>query len=882
MLGKSFAHYEIIEHVGTGGMGEVYKARDTRLGRDVALKFLPETFAADAERLQRFEREAKLLAALNHPNIAAIYGIEQTEGARFLVLELVPGEDLAERVTHGPVPVDDALVMALQVAEALEAAHDQGVVHRDLKPGNVVVTPDSTVKVLDFGLAKALESDKENSGLSHSPTLLASSPTVQGVILGTAGYMSPEQARGKVVDRRADIWAFGCVLMEMLAGRQTFGGETVSDTLASVLKTDPEWDSLPDETPGAIVRLLRRCLDKNPRQRLRDIGEARIIIERVIRGEIEEAVAAAPVEEGALTGSGRSRLAWLAASVVVAAVVGTTAWTLKPGPPEPPLRKYSLAVERDQKDGPDDPVISPDGSCVVYTVGSRLWVQELDELKPREITVEGRADKPFWSPDGAYIGYIGNGNLWKVPVSGGASVKVCDPQPSFTGGRGASWGTDGRIIYSYGSSGLWEVTDQGGDPRIYLDVDPEKYGDFHEPSVLPGGKGVLYVAHRKEGTPDTIELIAGGEQTMIVQVDGQRLWNPRYSPSGHVVYRRVGANGGIWAVPFSLSKLEATGEPFLVAADGVDPSIASDGTLVYLRGESDGERIMRWVSRDGVVGDSISIPLRDYGEPSLSPDGKKLAVTEDNGEEVDIWIHDLTRRTRTRFTFGDGNQVQSAWSPDGEQIYYEDSGKDSIFVRAVDGSGIPQAVTRGRSPSVSLDGMYLVFHVQGGETQEDLWYLELADGAEPKPFLVTPEREMHARISPNGRYVAYLSTESGDPQIMIKRFPSGEGKWQVSTEGGTAVQWARDGNSLFYRQVWCDIVEVQVETESNLVLGTPKKIIDCGDLNLASRLYRCYTVSHDGTQLLMQQSVTPDLNTIEIGITVVENWASEFADKGSR
>jgi Tol biopolymer transport system component len=882
MLGKTFAHYEVTEQIGAGGMGEVFKARDTRLGRDVALKFLPESFAADTERLHRFEREAKLLAALNHPNIAAIYGIEQSEGAHFLVLELVPGEDLAERISHGPLPVDDALRMALQIAEALEAAHEQGVIHRDLKPGNVVVNPDGVVKVLDFGLAKALEADRDNSGLSHSPTLLASSPTVQGVILGTAGYMSPEQARGKTVDRRADIWAFGCVLLEMLSGRQTFAGETVSDTLASVLKTEPDWDSLPDDTPPAIVRLLRRCLDKDPRTRLRDIGEARILIERALRGEGDEAAPAAPSAAGTSGMSWRWRLAWLAAGVVVTAAVGTAAWTLKPNAPQPPLRKFSLTVERGHQGGPSDPVISPDGTNVVYVVGGRLRVQELDELKPREIEVEGEADMPFWSPDGAYIGYLANGNLWKIPVSGGTSVKVCDPQPSFTGGRGACWSADGRIIYSYGSSGLQEVTDQGGDPRVFHDIDPEKYGDFHEPSLLPGGKGVLYVAHRINGTPDTIELFADGEEKILVQVDGQRLWHPQYAPSGHVVYRRSGANAGIWAVPFSLSRLDVTGEPFLVAADGVYPSVAKDGTLVYLRGDTDVNHILRWVSRDGVVGDSISVPEREYAEPSLSPDGSRLAITEYDGDEVDVWIHDLKRGTRTRFTFDEGAQAQAVWSPDGKLIYYCDTGSDSIFVRAADGTGVPRSVVKGRAPAITADGRYLVYHVQGGKSQEDIWYLEMEDGAQPKPFLVTPAREGLVSLSPDGRYIAYESDESGNFQVFVKRFPGGEGKWQASTDGGEYPFWGRDGRTLYYRQGQCDIVAVPVETASNLVLGTPRKIIDCSELQLTSLGYRCYTVSPDGSKILMMQALRPDVNTIDVGITVVENWASEFTETASR
>jgi len=877
MIGKTFVHYEITAHIGAGGMGEVYKARDTRLDRDVALKFLPESFATDAERLQRFEREAKLLAALNHPNIAAIYGTEHEGGTRFLVLEFVPGADLSERIGHGPLSVEDALAMSLQVAEALEAAHDQGVVHRDLKPCNIMVNPDGTVKVLDFGLAKALEADRDNSGLSHSPTMLASSPTVQGVILGTAGYMSPEQARGKVVDRRADIWAFGCVLLEMLTGRQTFAGETVSDALASVLKTDPEWDGLPADTPPAIERLLRRCLDKDPRQRLRDIGEARIILERTIRGELDEPAVAAPTEAGATGPSGRGRFAWLAASVVVAAVVGTTAWTLKPEPPQPPLRKFSLAVERNEDGGPDDPIISPDGRVVAYTVGGKLFVQELDELNPRELEADGATDMLFWSPDGEHIGYLSKGKLWKVPVSGGSSVKIADPRDTFAGGRGAVWGSDGRIIFTQANTkGMQVVSDQGGDPREFLAIDSVRVGDYHEPALLPGDKGVIYVVHRKDGSPDTIELLANGETKTLVHVEGQRLWYPKYSRSGHIVYRRSGSNKGIWAVPFSLSKLDVVGEPFLVAADGADPSVALDETLVYLRGEGDRAHVMRFAGRDGTEGETVGVPVLEYAEPAFSPDGRLLAVSEYDGEEVDIWVHDITRGTKTRFTFEDGEQIQPACSADGRLIYYTNAPKDSIYVRAADGTGAARAVVKGVFPDVSDDGRYLVYHMFTPGSESDIWYLELEDGAQPQQLVATPAREGAAVLSPDGQYFAYMSYESGSAEIYVKRFPSGEGKWQVSNDGGMWPQWSRDGSRLYYRHGDCDIVEVPVETESGLVLGAPRKIIDCSDLRLTSLFYRCYTESPDGQQLLMLQSVKPDMNTIDVGITVVENWAAEF------
>ncbi len=703
---------------------------------------------------------------------------------------------------------------------------------------------------------------------------------MQGVILGTAGYMSPEQARGKPVDRRADVWAFGCVLLEMLGGRQVFGGETISDTLAAVLKSEPDWESLPKDTPHSVRHLLKRCLDKDAKQRLRDVGEARILLDRVIHGDIEE-----PTPVGATIEtrtSGRNRVAWLAASFAIAAVVGLSAWTLKPDPPEAPLRKFSLAVEREDNAGPGDPSISPDGKMVVYLVDGKLWVQELDQLKPRRLDIAGSAEMPFWSPDAAYIGYLSDGKLWKIPVAGGTSVKLCDPKTTFTGGRGAVWGTDGRIVYTYGGSGLYEVNAQGGDPRLLYDVDPDLHGDYHEPSFLPGGRGILYIGHRINGSPDTIELWANGERKELVQVPKQRLWSPQYSSSGHIIYRRSGGNSGVWAVPFSLSKLEVTGDPFLVAAEGSDPTISSDGSLVYLRGESETEVIWRWVTHDGVVGDSVSVPMREYAEPVLSPDGTRLAVTEFDGDEVDIWIHDLTRHTRTRFTFDDGEQIQPEWSPDGKQIYYCAEDKDSVFVRAADGTGESRAVAKGSQPDVSDDGRYLVVTVEQPASREDIWYVELGDDPQPKQFLSTPAREGMARLSPDGRYLAYSSDESGEIEVYIKQFPGGEGKWQVSIDGGYWPVWARDGKTLFFRHGFCDIVEVPVETQPDLVLGSPRTIIDCGKSQLTSFFYRCYDVSADGSQFLMLQSLQPDVNTIDVGITVVENWVAEFERHASR
>jgi serine/threonine-protein kinase len=879
MIEKTLAHYDVKEKIGEGGMGEVYRAHDTKLSRDVALKFLPESFAVDAERLSRFDREAKLLAALNHANIASIYGIEQSDSQRFLVLELVEGVDLAERLSEGPIAEDDALQVCLQVAEALEAAHEQGVVHRDLKPANIKVSPDGTVKVLDFGLAKALEIEMASGDLSRSPTLMASSPTVQGVILGTAAYMSPEQARGKIVDRRADIWAFGCVLYEMLTGKTLFRGETVSDTLAAVLKTQPDWDALPSGTPASIRKLLHRCLDKDPRQRLRDIGEARIVIDRVLRGEAVEETRTAVDERGR---SPLQRFMWPAVAVIVAALAGALAWIVKPDTADPPLRKFSLAVTSEEGRSPVYPVISPDGSMVIYVLAGGLWVQEFGQLRPREIPTEGDADMLFWSPDGAFIGYLAAGNLWKAPVSGGGSIKICDPRPSFTGGRGASWGEDDRIVFSYGSSGLFAVSAQGGDPVSLLDTNPDAEGDFHEPALLPGGRGVLFVTHRKDGAPDTIELLAEGERSVLFQLDGQRLWHPTYSSTGHIVYRRTGANAGVWALPFSLSRLEVTGDPFLVAETGSFPSTSSDGTLVYLRGGNDEFYQSMWIDRDGVFGDGVGEPVVGLGDQALSPDGTRLATVESVNDEVDIWIHDLRRGTRTRFTFREGAEVNPEWSPDGKEIYYQKASADSLLVRLADGTGSATPTIKGRNPSLSRDGQFVAYHVQGGETQEDLWYASLDGSGEPRSFLVTPARERRPRISPNGRYLAYVSDESGENEVYLTRFPSGEGKWQVSIGGGNHPRWGRSGRTLYFTKNQCDIYEVTIATDPALVLGRPQHLIDCEALNLPRRPFRTYDVADDGERFIVTQSNAPNAETIDVGITVVQNWLAEFAGRGTR
>jgi serine/threonine protein kinase len=871
MIGQKIAHYEVTEKIGAGGMGEVYKARDTKLDRDVALKVLPENFAVDEERLARFDREAKLLAALNHANIAGIYGTESWEGRHMLVLEYVEGEDIQQRLDKGSIPVDDALPIALQIADAVEAAHDQGVIHRDLKPANVKVTPDGTVKVLDFGLAKALETGGEED-ISNSPTLLASSPTVQGVILGTAAYMSPEQARGKRVDRRADIFAFGCVLYEMLAGTRGFTGDTISDTLASVLKEHPDMEKLPADTRPQIRRLLDRCLDKNPRSRLRDIGEARILIDQVIRGEADD------TPGGALRGPQSKTKTIIpygvTALLVIAAILITSQMTKSP-PAERPLRKFKIPVES-RGGAPSGPMVSPDGTKVAYILGNELIVQPFDDLHAVTMDAEGTPQMPFWSPDGTQIGYFSEGKIWRVPAVGGASVLVCDPKIGFSGGTGGTWTEDGRIIFGTGASGLMEVPVQGGDEREFLPLLDDE-GDHHEPYALPGNRGVLFLPHRSTGSPDRIELYANGERRVLLEVTDLRLYRPRYSASGHILFRRPGANGGIWALPFSLESLEVTGEPFIVAAASAHGSAADDGTLVYLSSSGEGSYVVRWLSRDGTLSEPLSEPGPARLHPGFSTDGKRVVLSEFTDENVDLWIYDLVRRSRTRFTFAPGREIFPVWGADGKDIYYWRTATDSIYRKPADGTGAAEAVIDGGMPALSPDMKYLVFKRAIKGQHDDIYYMDM-ETEKTVPLIATAADEDTPLLSPAGGFLAYDSDESGGWELYVTPFPSGSGKWQVSLGEYAHANWGADGKTIQYAKMNGDILEVQFSVgPSGVELSTPKLLFDAEKLNLPTVGYVYFKQSpSDPEKFLMMNPLSTSRREVNTDLTVVENWPLEF------
>jgi serine/threonine-protein kinase len=873
MIGETLLHYKVSEKIGAGGMGEVYRARDDKLGRDVALKILPEALARDHERLARFDREAKLLASLNHANIGAIYGLEKSGSRRFLVLELVEGEDLAQRLSRGPVRTDDALKITRQVAEALEAAHDRGIIHRDLKPANIKVSPDGTVKVLDFGLAKALDDEAHpgDPGISQSPTLIASG-TVQGVILGTAAYMSPEQARGKTVDRRADIFAFGCVLYEMLTGHRLFTGETVSDTLAAVLRADPDWSALPPETPRLIVRLLQRCLTKDPRRRLRDIGEARIVIEDVVAGEGEpDESPIAPAD----TPPGRSVIPIAVTAVLTAVIAAAAVWSFKPGPPEQPLRKIGIAVTTENDKPPGVPKISPDGTRIAYVNAGQLWIRDLSELEPRAVATTETNGTPFWSPDGAWLGYTSGGNIYKVPVEGGKSMLVCETKGGFDAAAGVTWSEDGRIVFGHATDHLFVVSSAGGDPRVFLEVDEETESDYHQPCFLPGGEALIFVRHRLRHGPDTITLLTDGVKKDLITIADQNLWNPAYSPTGHVLYRRMPDNAGLWALPFSLERLEATGQPFLVSPEADFPSVSSDGTMVYLTGAAVTMRELVWVDHKQNVEEIPGEPVASINSISLSPDERFAAVSANEGGNRDVWIHDLARGTRTRLTFENDYETVPVWSPSGDHIAYRNDAESAVMIKASDGSGTAVFAAEGNHPSFSPDGRYLLYTRNEEGVKQDIWYVALDEDGDPVRFMQTPAEELYPRLSPDGRYVLYRSDESGRNEIYIKRFPTGEGKWQVSNNGASWPRWSRNGDFIYYREV-TRLMEVSVELEPTVRLGTPRLVLDMNELDLQYWSWTSFDVAADGRFIFGRQIRDEDDDG---GMVLVENWFSEFRNR---
>ena len=708
MIGQSISHYKIISKLGEGGMGEVYRAIDTKLNRDVALKVLPEAFAADRERMARFSREAQVLASLNHPNIATIHGLEETDGKQALVLELVEGEDLSEPIKRGAIPLEESLKIALQMAGALEAAHENGIIHRDLKPANLKITPDGTVKVLDFGLAKAFEPPTGEPDLSQSPTRsLDAAATEMGVVMGTAAYMSPGQARGKPVDKRTDIWAFGVVLYEMLTGKMAFQGEDLSLTLAAVMKENPNWEVLP-QTPRPIKNLLKCCLDRDQIHRLRDIGEARVAIQDYVGDpsayELDVVAEQPPIPLW--------RQPTAIAAVALALVIGlSAAWLLKPAPPlpEPPLRKLTLEWGEDI----NRPVISPNGRHVAYLRGpgglSGLWIRDLDREGPRQIVPEGLVSRPFWSADSRFIGFVLDEGLKKVSLHGGPAATLCRVSGPM---RGATWSPDGASIVFVALSttpGLYEVPAQGGEPKLLFEPEEDRYWDPHFLPSPSDGRKLLYVVGSSGQRHQIVahDLETGQKELLTSGLD------PFFAATGHILYRSVDLSS-VWAVPFSIETLQATGEPFPVRENASHHSVSRDGTLVYLGGGYNVQQLV-WRDRTGSKLEAIGQPQQRIRSPALSPDGSRVAVQGMENGNSDVWVHDIVRGLKTRVTADPAREDRPNWLPSGDEISFASSrnGPVDIFVKSADGLGEAEVLVATPSYAFPLDwtadGNYMIF-----------------------------------------------------------------------------------------------------------------------------------------------------------------------------
>ena len=788
VTGACLGPYRIETKVGEGGMGQVFRAVDTRLGRAVAIKISAERFS------ERFEKEARAIAALNHPNVCTLHDV----GPNYLVMELVEGPSLAERIKHGPISLDEALAIAKQIAAALEAAHAKGITHRDLKPGNINLKPDGTVKVLDFGLAKmsgipAAEAD-------NSPTR-TSGPTRAGTILGTAAYMAPEQARGKEVDWRADIWAFGVVLSEMLTGQKPFKGDDLSETLASVIKDEPRLERV----PAKVRRLVRSCLEKDPKQRLQAISDWRLLL-----------------EDQPLPEAHARRLPWtIAAALATVAAIALWAPWRSEKPADRPLVRLDVDLNPDVSSlaadsliGWDSIAISPDGTRLVYGAGAptKLFTRRLDQLKTTELPGTQLANLPFFSPDGRWVGFYTLGRLNKIPVEGGGAVPLADFSNEGTRFAGASWGEDGYILAADGYKGLLRVPAGGGSPEIVAGLGSGEIG-FTNPQILPGGKAILFSAYTALN-PDaaSIEVMTLADRHRKTAARGT---SPRYlatsNGAGYLVYTN---RATLFAIPFDLSKLETHGTAVPILDDiayGIGLGTAQmdfsrTGTLVYRRNDVESRLVtVAWIEGAAKTEPILAKP-GVYSRPSLSPDGRRLALDVNDGPLVDIWIYDWPRDTMTRLTFS-GRAENAVWTPDGRYIVFMTIGAGILVTRS-DGAGKPQPLiqsTHIQTPwSFTPDGKQMAYADIDSKTSFDLWTVPLeSDGAalragKPQVFLQTPANERSPALSPDGRWLAYSSDESGTDQIYVRRFPDNGGQWQVSNSGGTYPMWSRQTHELFF------------------------------------------------------------------------------------
>jgi Tol biopolymer transport system component len=891
--GTRLGPYEIVALIGAGGMGEVYRARDTRLNRDVAIKVLRD-LGNNPNRVARFTREAQTLASLNHPNIAHIHGLEESGDVRALVMELVEGEDLAQRLWRGAIPLDDAISIAKQIAEALEAAHDQGIIHRDLKPANIKLRPDGTVKVLDFGLAKLTHPDASGDHVDVAAETVTTPPlmTSVGVILGTAAYMSPEQAKGHEADKRCDIWAFGCVLYEMLTGSRAFDGEDRTDVLGAVVRLEPNWEALPSDVPQPVRTLLHSCLVKDRRHRVAAISTARFVLEK--------AESLAPPAGAASAARLPRRSLWrrlvgpVAAALVASAGVGAGVW-LAVRPPASRVTRTNISASGPAalaiSGGDRDLAITPDGSRIAY-VGNQskqLFVRALDSLEPVAV-FSGAPRGLFVSPDGQWIGFVDNvTTLKKVAVTGGPAVTLATLDGS--GPRGATWGPDDTVIVATnsGATGLQRVDLASGRTTVLTRPDRSKgEADHLWPELLPGGRAVLFTIAAVTGGLDAAQVavldLQSGTRTILVPGAS----HAHYVPSGHLIYA---AAGTLWAVAFDLTGLETRGTPVLAVREvvatptgGVDAVVAGDGTLAYVSGRGPGvNRTLVWVDRQGRE-TPIPAPPRAYAQPRLSPDGTRVAVGAQD-QEIDIWVWDLGRVTLTRVTFDPDFVFYPVWTRDGLRVIFSSqrNGARNLYWQAADGTGTVERLTdspnQQNAVSVSPDGRRLIFTETAPKTGEDVMQMELDESHRVAPLVQSPAIERNGVVSPDGRWLAYESNESGRFEISVRPFPDvNRGHWQVSTGGGTRPLWAPSGKELVYVSPTGALMRVGVETAPTWAATPPTQLVKEGYATMPGSLSgRSYEIARDGERFLMiKEGGGADHTAPPPSLIVVQHWLEEL------
>ena len=915
VIGQTISHYRVVAKAGEGGMGVVYKAEDTKLGRTVALKFLAAHLLKDEESRKRFEREAKAAAALNHPNICTIHEIDEVNGRTFLALEFVEGDSLEKKIERGPLALKEALDIGRQVADGLHAAHQKKIVHRDIKPGNLLITPEGRVKILDFGLALLTE----DSRLTQLDTTL-----------GTVAYMSPQQAQGVEVDHRTDIWALGCVLYEMVCGQRPFKGVYDKALLYEIVYEEPQpLTGLRTGVPVELEFMIGKCLAKDAAQRYQNSAEIIVDLGNLAQklksgGSTILKTAAGPgdkVGTGSPAGPGQAeslslpgtlqsatgsasaisgwklRLPWALFAITAIALLALACVYFFQPLPEAPLRRFAFTPESlyetttghrlDASGGYAGGVaISPNGRHIVYVaVGeeSKLWVRDLDREEPRELDGSEGAGRPFWSPDSQFIGFAANRELKKISAQGGPVITLC-PLP---GGdlRGGAWSPEGDFI-AFGSGGpskLYEIPARGGEPRLLFETEGTRKGDgITSPHFLPSQaavRSIIFDLGSRNDRDTVVKNLETGEWEVLAEGA-----YPVYSPSGHILYQTNRYQSGLWALPFSIETLKPTGEAFPIAENVGGLSVGADGTLVYLDFLDSGEQQLVWRDRGGKRLGVIGQPQETIRFPALSPDGGRVAVLGFEDDNDDIWVHEVARPLKRRLTFHAASEGRPTWSPSGKEITFRSSrqGNDDMYSRPADGTGEPEFLAGTDLPERpndwSPDGKYLLYRVDDPENGYDLWYLkrkEASDGFDSAPFLQTSFNEHSAKFSPRGRFVAYVSDQSGQDQVYVRPFPEGEGQWQVSAQGGRQPRWSRDGKELFYVEN-STLMAVAVNTRPSFTTGATTRLFQ--DPNLRATQEHRYDASPDGQRFVLVETIESEEGKAA-SIHVVQNWFAEFRDR---